>query len=173
MGSEMCIRDRYGSREVHFFLNLFRSCTFRQSPIVADCRRSSPLVADCRRSETEKFAQRRKSSLMPCGLRACEKLTFELSLDNDIKVTGHSITQSLNNNFARGLIPRMDIWQWLKRKKNRPYPASCLLRQFLKAMYLAEPTLPSFLIEEQPGQCHVRCFFENTKVLICQTRFCT
>ena len=58
-------------------------------------------------------------------------------------------------------------------KKCRPYLATCLLRQFLKAMYLDEPTLPSLSIEEQPGQCHVRCFFENTKVLICQTRFCT
>ena len=68
----------------------------------------------------------------------------------------------------------MCIWQWLKAKKCRLYPASCFLRQFLKAMYLDEPTLPSFLIEEQPGQCHVRwVFFENTKVLICQTRFCT
>ena len=55
-------------------------------------------------------------------------------------------------------------------KKCRPYLATCLLRQFLKAMYLDEPTLPSLSIEEQPEQCHVRCFFENTKVLICQTR---
>ena len=30
------------------FLDLFRSCTFRQSPIVADCRRSSPTVAESR-----------------------------------------------------------------------------------------------------------------------------
>ena len=55
------------------FLDLFRSCTFRQSPIVADCCRKSPIVAARRRlspSETEKFAQRRESSLMPCGLRA-------------------------------------------------------------------------------------------------------
>ena len=62
----------------------------RLSPKVAARRRLSPIVADCRRSETEIFAQRRKSSLMPCGLYtcakcACEKLTFELSLDNDIK----------------------------------------------------------------------------------------
>ena len=40
-------------------------------------------------------------------------------------------------------------------------------------LYLDEPTLLSLSIEEQPEQCHVRCFFENTKVLICQTRFCT
>ena len=31
------------------FLDLFRSCTFRQSPIVVDCRRSSPTVAESRR----------------------------------------------------------------------------------------------------------------------------
>ena len=43
----------------------------------------------------------------------------------------------------------------------------------MKAMYLDEPTLPSLSIEEQPGQYHVRCFFENTKALFCQTRFCT
>ena len=49
--------------------------------------------------------------------------------------------------------------------------SSHLLRQFMKATYLDKPTLPSFSTEEQPGQCHVRCFFENTKVLICQTRF--
>ena len=62
------------------FWDRFRSCTFRQSPIVVDCRRSSPTVADRRRlspivaarrrSETENFAQWRKSSLMPYGLRA-------------------------------------------------------------------------------------------------------
>ena len=53
-----------------------------------------------------------------------------------------------------------NIWQWLKREKmSTIYLATCLLRQFLKAMYLDELTLPSFSIEEQPGQCHVRCFF--------------
>ena len=31
------------------------------------------------------------------------------------------------------LIPWIYIWQWLKHEKN--VPASCLLRQFLKAMY--------------------------------------
>ena len=82
------------------------------------------------------------------------------------------VTVSRRVNCARGLILWIYVWQWLKReKKCRPYPASCLLRQFLKAMYLDEPTLPSFSIEEQPGQCHIRCFFENTMVLICQTRF--
>ena len=61
----------------------------RLSPIVADCRRKSPLVVDCRRSETEKFAQTKKkfaNALWPtCAKCACEKMTFELSLDNDIK----------------------------------------------------------------------------------------
>ena len=72
-----------GSREVYFFLT-------SSARVHSDSRRSSPKVADSRRSsQTEKFAQRRKSSLMPCGLRALnvhvKKLTFELSLDNDIK----------------------------------------------------------------------------------------
>ena len=34
-----------------------------------------------------------------------------------LNVTGHSITQSLNNNCTRGLILWIYIWQWLKRKK--------------------------------------------------------
>ena len=57
----------------------------RLSPIVADCRRKSPIVADPRPKNSrneEKFA----NALWPtCAKRACEKLTFELSLDNDIK----------------------------------------------------------------------------------------
>ena len=65
--SLVCIVDlMYGSREGHFFLPL----PLVYIPTVADCRRSSPKVAAHRRSETEKFAQWRKSSLMPCGLRA-------------------------------------------------------------------------------------------------------
>ena len=38
------------------------------------------------------------------------------NLGSAFKVTGHSITQSLNN-CARGLIPWIHIWQWLKREK--------------------------------------------------------
>ena len=68
--------------------------------------------------------------------------------------------QTLNNNCARGLILWISGWN---AKKCQPYPASCLLRQFLKATYLDIPTLLSFLIEQQPGQCHVRCFFRKHK----------
>ena len=75
------------------FLDLFRSCTFRQSPLVVDCRRKSPIVAARRRlspirdrkirATKKKFAN---YTLWPtCAKCACEKLTFELSLDNDIK----------------------------------------------------------------------------------------
>ena len=48
-------------------------------------------------------------------------LTWELVLSTRdtaaLKVTGHSITQSLNNNGARGLILWIYIWQWLKHEK--------------------------------------------------------
>ena len=47
-------------------------------------------------------------------LSACAKNNL---LTRHLKVTGHSITQSLNNNCARGLIPWIYIWQWLKREK--------------------------------------------------------
>ena len=57
----------------------------RSSPKVADSRRSSPTVAYPRPKSSrneEKFA----NALWPtCVKCACEKLTFELSLDNDIK----------------------------------------------------------------------------------------
>ena len=57
----------------------------RLSPKVANGRRSSPTVADPRLKNSrneEKFA----NALWPtCAKCACEKLTFELSSDNDIK----------------------------------------------------------------------------------------
>ena len=49
----------YGSREVHFFLDLFRSCTY--IPTVVDSRRLSPI-------RDRKIRAMKKSSLMPCGL---------------------------------------------------------------------------------------------------------
>ena len=57
----------------------------RLSPIVADCRRKSLTVADPRPKNSrneKKFA----NALWPtCAKCPCEKLTFELSLDNDIE----------------------------------------------------------------------------------------
>ena len=53
------------------FLDLFRSCTFRPSPI-----------------RDRKIRAMKKKFANACGLRAlnvCKKLTFELSLDNAIK----------------------------------------------------------------------------------------
>ena len=74
------------------FLDLFRSCTFRQSPIVVDCRRLSPKVAARRRLSPIRDRKIRAmkikfaNALWPtCAKCACEKLTFELSLDNDVK----------------------------------------------------------------------------------------
>ena len=66
----------------------------RLSPIVADCRRKSPIVAARRRlspiRDRKIRATKKKFAYALCGLYtcakcACEKLTFELSLDNDIK----------------------------------------------------------------------------------------
>ena len=61
------------------FLDLFRSCTF---PIVADRRRLSPIRDRKIRAMKKKFA----NTLWPtCAKCACEKSTFELSLDNDME----------------------------------------------------------------------------------------
>ena len=50
-------------------------------------------------------------------------------------------------------------------QKYRPFSASCLLHQFLKAMYSNELTLLSFMIEQQPGQCHInKRLFEGTNL---------
>ena len=66
-------------------------------PTVADRRRLSPIVADCRRKSPRRLspirdrnirATKKKfaNALWPtCAKCACEKLTFKLSLDNDIK----------------------------------------------------------------------------------------
>ena len=85
----------YGSREGHFFWTssaCVHSDSRRSSSTVADRRRLSPKVADSRRlspirdrkirAVKKKFA----NALWPtCAKCACEKLTFGLSLDNDIK----------------------------------------------------------------------------------------
>ena len=89
---------------------------------------------------------------------------------------GHSITQSLNDNCACELIPWIYIWQWLKREKMSTTSsfmfAASVFEGHVHCTWTNQLSHP-LVIEEQPGQCHVRCFFENTKVLICQTRICT
>ena len=85
----------YGSREEHFFWTSsagVHSDSRRSLSTVADRRRLSPKVAARRRlspirdrkirATEKKFA----NTLWPtCAKCACEKLTFELSLDNDTK----------------------------------------------------------------------------------------
>ena len=65
------------------------------------------------------------------------------------RAAGHSITQSLNNNCARGLIPRIHIWQWLKREKMSTISSFMFAASVSKgqAMYLDEPTLRSLSVE--------------------------
>ena len=85
----------YGSREVALFWTSsarVHSDSRRSSSTVADCRRLSPKVADSRRSSPIRDRKIRAmkikfaNALWPtCAKCACEKLTFEVSLYNDVK----------------------------------------------------------------------------------------
>ena len=78
-------RHGYGSREVHFFWTSsarVHSDSRRSSQKVADGRHSSPIRDRKIRATKKKFAN---ALWHTCAKCAYEKLTFELSLDNDIK----------------------------------------------------------------------------------------
>ena len=87
---EMLVVDAHYQKETRDAMEAQRCTFFRPLPlvyipIVADRRRLSPIVADSRpkiRAMKKRFAK----ALWPtCAKCACEKLTFKLSLDNDIK----------------------------------------------------------------------------------------